>query len=132
MAGDDFETIEQCLGLLAAMRFDEADHDVPALFLPSACLKQHLIGLTDAWGGAEENFQVTVAAFLFLHLGQKRIGRRTLLLWLTPLVRHRLVLERSLSRVTRFGSDPRRRSARARSRSVHQECRGSCPLYARR
>ena len=56
-ARDDLETVEQSLRLLAAMRFDDADHDIVAVLLPGASLLQHLVGLADAGSRADENLE---------------------------------------------------------------------------
>ena len=56
-ARDDLEAVEQGLRLLAAMRFDDADHDVVAVLLPGARLLQHLVGLADAGSRADENLE---------------------------------------------------------------------------
>ena len=64
LARDDLEPVEQRLGLLAAMRLDDADDDVDALLQPGARLLQHLIGLADAGRRAEEDLEPAGAAFL--------------------------------------------------------------------
>ena len=55
LAGNDLEALEQRLGLLAAVRLDDADDDVHAVLQPGARRLQHLVGLADAGRGADEN-----------------------------------------------------------------------------
>ena len=68
----DFEPIDQRLGLRAAVRLDQADHDIAALGLLRAGGDQHRVGLADAGRGAEKNLQLP-AAFL---LGESQQGVR--------------------------------------------------------
>ena len=62
-ARDDFEAFQQRLGLLAAVRLDDADDDVVAVLLPGAGLLQHLVGLADARRRADEDSELADAAF---------------------------------------------------------------------
>src|SRR5262249_40880200 len=56
-ARDDLEPVEQRLGLLAAMRLDDADDDVEPLAALSLRRLQHREGLADPWCSAEEDLQ---------------------------------------------------------------------------
>ena len=58
---DDFEPFEQRLGLLAAMRLDDADDDIDAFAPLRLRGLQHFIGLADARRGAEKNLQPAAA-----------------------------------------------------------------------
>ena len=63
-ARDDFEALQQRLGLLAAVGLDDADDNVVAVFLPGAGLLQHLVGLADAGRRTHEDLELADAAFL--------------------------------------------------------------------
>src|SRR5262249_13376724 len=73
LARDRLEAREQGLGLLAAVSLDHADDDVDALPAPGLGRRQHLVGLADAGGGAEEYLQA--AAGLLGRLLQEGIRR---------------------------------------------------------
>ncbi len=62
--GNDFEALQQRLGLLAAVGLDHADDDVVAVLQPRVGLLQHFVGLADAGRGADENPQLADAPFL--------------------------------------------------------------------
>ena len=72
------QPFEQALGLLAAVRFDVADHDVRALGLAFARGLEHGVGLAHAGAGAEENLELAalLPGFVLLHARQQgvRIG----------------------------------------------------------
>jgi hypothetical protein len=57
-ARDDLEAADQRFGFRAVVRFDEADDDIDAGATLRGGGEQHLIGLADAGGGAEEHFQM--------------------------------------------------------------------------
>ena len=86
-AGNDLEPVEQGLRLLAAMGFDDADHDIVAVLLPGAGLLQHLVGLADAGGGTDENLEPAGAA-LFAPGSLEQGVRRGSLVRVAPLIRH--------------------------------------------
>jgi hypothetical protein len=69
--------MDQRLGLGAAMRLDHADHDIDARRAPRRAFGQHLIGLADAGGGAEQHLQTPAA--LLRGGAQKGLGVGTLL-----------------------------------------------------
>ena len=52
---NDFQTLQQRLGLPAAVRLHDAGDDVVAVFFAGVRLLQHLVGLADARRGADEN-----------------------------------------------------------------------------
>ncbi len=59
----DLETIDQRLGFLAAMGFDDADDDIEAICKARPAGHQHFIGLADAGGRTEKDLQ-PAATFL--------------------------------------------------------------------
>ena len=71
-ARDDFEPLKKRLGLLAAMRLDNADDDIDALGLFCPRHGQHFIGLADAGRGAEKS---TAALFGLLRFTQKSVAK---------------------------------------------------------
>ena len=79
--------VEQGLRLLAAVRFDDADHDVVAVLLPGAGLLQHLVGLADAGRRADENLEPAGSA-LFPPGGLEQGLRRGSLVRVAPLIHH--------------------------------------------
>ena len=86
-ARNDLEALQQRFRLLAAVGLDDADDDVVAVLLAGAGLLQHLVGLADAGGGADENPQLADA--LFLPPGRFEQGlRRWSLISVAPLFRH--------------------------------------------
>ena len=64
LARHDLEAVQQRLGLGAPMGLDDADHHIGAGLLPGMRALQHLVGLADAGGGADENLQPAGAAVL--------------------------------------------------------------------
>ena len=62
------EALEQGLGLGAPVRLDVADDDVDAARLQHARFFQHLVGLADARGGAEEDLELAALGLRFLAL----------------------------------------------------------------
>ena len=73
---DHLEAAHQRLRLGAAVGLDDADHDVDAVFPLGLRRDQHLVGLADAGGGAEEDLQP--AAGLAQRFLEERIGRGAL------------------------------------------------------
>ena len=63
-ARNDLEPFQQRFGFLAAVRLDDADHNVVAVLAPGARRLQHGVGLADAGRGADEDPQLAGAAFL--------------------------------------------------------------------
>ncbi|MGY3075580.1 hypothetical protein ACVWZZ_001951 [Bradyrhizobium sp. LM6.10] len=78
LARDHLQSTHQRLGLGAAMGLDEADHDIDASLAPGMCALQHLIGLSDAGSGADEDLQLAARTLLPARCFQQRLGRRTL------------------------------------------------------
>ena len=76
-ARNDLETLEQRLGLLPAVGFDDADDDVVAVLLAGARRLQHFVGLADAGSGADEDAQLADAALLSPGRFQQGVGRRS-------------------------------------------------------
>ena len=87
-ARDDLEPFEQRLGFLAAVGLDHPDHDVVAVLEPGAGLLQHLVGLADAGRRADEDLQLTGAAFLAPGRFEQRFRRRPVIV-VAASVRHR-------------------------------------------
>ena len=58
LARQDGQAVEQRLGLLAAVGLDHADDDVDPVAQLGAGRLQHLVGLADAGGGADEDLQL--------------------------------------------------------------------------
>ena len=73
--------------LLAAVRLDDADHDIVAVLFPGARLLQHFVGLADARGGADENLEPAGSA-LFAPGGLEQGFRRGSLVRIAPLIHH--------------------------------------------
>jgi len=72
----NFEAIDQLLGLATAVGFDQACHDIaPSRFL-GAGGGEHGVGFADTGRGPEKNLQVPPA--LFLGKGQQGVGRSSL------------------------------------------------------
>ena len=87
LARQDLEALEQRLGLLAAVRLDDADDDVgPVLRLGPGGL-QHLVGLADAGSGADEDLQPAGMSFLAPGRFEERF-RRGSLIEVVTLIRH--------------------------------------------
>ena len=72
----NFEAFQQRGRFGAAVRFDHADHHIASLGALFARFREHGVGLADAGGGAEEDFEPAAAAFRFLalDLGEQRVG----------------------------------------------------------
>ncbi len=64
LARDDFEPIEQRLGLLATVRLDHAGDDVDPVLQLSAGGQQHLVGLADAGRRTDKNLEPAAATLL--------------------------------------------------------------------
>jgi len=82
-----FEAFELLFGFLAAMRFDNADHNVDTLLQQRARGHQHGVGFTHAGGRAEKNLQPAARGprLFLLHAVQQFIGigsARAHVLWL--------------------------------------------------
>ena len=73
---NDFEPLQQRLRLFAAVRLDNADNNIVAVLLSRSGLLQHLIGLADARGGADEDLQPAGTAFLPLSLFEQSVRGR--------------------------------------------------------
>ena len=56
--------LQELLRLAAAVRLDDADDDVVAVLPAGARLLQHLVGLADAGGGADEDAELAGTALL--------------------------------------------------------------------
>ena len=78
-ARDDLHAIQQRLGLAAAVGFDDADHDVIAVFFPGARGLQHLVGLADAGRRTDKDLEFSGAAFLAPGSFQQGVWRRPVL-----------------------------------------------------
>ena len=74
----DLQALEQCLGFLAPMGLDHADHDVDLFMLLGPGGLQHLIGLADPGCRAEKDLQPPLR--LPLGMLEQGIGRRPLIL----------------------------------------------------
>ena len=57
LARQDLEAVQQRLGLRAAVGLDDADHDIDAVLPLGVRALQHLVGLADAGGGADEDLE---------------------------------------------------------------------------
>ncbi len=88
LARYDRQPFEEGLGFLPAVGLDDADHHIDPVLAPRARLQEHLIGLADARGGADEDAQLADARLLAPCRLQEGI-RRGALLEILPLVRHR-------------------------------------------
>ncbi len=64
LARQHFEPRQQRLGFGPAVSLDHADHDIGAGLDPRMRALQHLVGLADPGGGADEDFQLAGATFL--------------------------------------------------------------------
>ena len=78
LARDDFEALQQRLGLGPPVGLDHADHDIGAGLELGMRALQHLIGLADAGGGADENLEPAGAAVLAPGRFQQGFRRGTL------------------------------------------------------
>ena len=108
-ARNDLEPVEQRLGLLAAVRLDDADDDIVAVLLAGARLLQHLVGLADAGRGADENLELADAA-LFPARSLEQGFRRRPLVRVAARICHQVsaVLTPRPRDVTVWSRDPRR------------------------
>ncbi len=77
-AGQDVETLDEGLRFAAAVRLDHGRRDVEALAHPGPRRREHLEGLADAGGRAEEDLQPSPLASLPSRRGQQGIRRGTL------------------------------------------------------
>ena len=87
MARDDFEPLNQRLGLFASVGFDHASDHIDAALGAGPCLLEHLIGFTDARRGAHEDLELAGAAFLSPCSFEQGIRRGSLVL-ITTLICH--------------------------------------------
>ncbi|MGY4302649.1 hypothetical protein ACVWXN_010744 [Bradyrhizobium sp. i1.4.4] len=78
LARHHLEPAHQRLGLGAAMGLDKADHHVDARVAPGMGALQHLVGLADAGGGADEDLQLAARALLPARGFKQRLRGRTL------------------------------------------------------
>ncbi|MGY3342816.1 hypothetical protein ACVWYK_001585 [Bradyrhizobium sp. USDA 4470] len=78
LARDHLEPANQRLSLGPAMGLDKADHDIDAGLAPGMGALQHLVGLADTGGGADEDLQLAVRALLPARGFQQRLRRRSL------------------------------------------------------
>ena len=79
LRGRIVEAVEQGLGLLAAVGLDDADDDVDPVARLGAGRLQHLVGLADAGGGADEDLQPADMLLLAPGRFEKRLGRGSLI-----------------------------------------------------
>ena len=79
-ARNDLKAVEQGLGLFAAVRLDDADDHVGAVFRSGPGLLQHLVGLAYARSGTEEDLQSPCPAFFLFGFFEQRL-RRGALVW---------------------------------------------------
>ena len=84
---NDFEAGQQRFGVFAAVRLNDADDDVVAVFLTRLCLLQHLIGLADTRRCADEDFEFADAPFFAARRFEERF-RRGPMFRIAPLFRH--------------------------------------------
>ncbi len=97
-ARNDLEAGDQRLGLLAAMRLDDADDDVDAFRQPRPRRLQHLVGLADPRCGTEKYLE---AAAILLRSGLQQGFRRR------PLITGAGLRRRHAQRCRRGGWPPR-------------------------
>jgi hypothetical protein len=86
-AWNDFETLQERFGFLAAMSLNNADEDVVTIGLPGAGLLQHLVGLADAGRRAHENPELADSTLFLASRLQQGFGRRTLVA-IAPFLSH--------------------------------------------
>ena len=86
-ARNDFEAVQQGLGLFAAVGLHHAYDDIVAVFFSGPSLLQHFIGFADAWRGTHEDLQLPEAA-LFTSGRLKQGFRRGALVLVAPLICH--------------------------------------------
>ena len=63
LARDYFKPAKLFFSILAAVRFDETDHDIYAVVASGLRCPQHLIGFPDTGGGAQEDLQPAALRF---------------------------------------------------------------------
>ena len=78
LAREHFKALQQRLGLGPAVGLDHADHDIGAGLQLGMRALQHLIGLADAGGGADEDLEPAGAAVLAPGRFQQGFRRGTL------------------------------------------------------
>ena len=78
-ARNDFEAVQQGLGLFAAVGLHHANDDVRAILCSGPRLLQHLIGLADARSGAEEDLQPSGTCLFTSLPGKQCLGRGALI-----------------------------------------------------
>ena len=100
LARQDLEALEQRLGFLAAMRLDDADDDIHALFQLGAGRLQHLVGLADPRRSTHEDLELADAPPFPPGRLEQRV-RRGSLLEVASLIRHRSHARRPASRTGR-------------------------------
>jgi len=86
-ARDDFQTLQQRLGVLAAVSFDDAGDDVIPVFFTGMGLVQHFVGLAHARRGADENPELADAPLFAARRREKGFGRGSIF-GSAPLIRH--------------------------------------------
>ena len=78
LAREDFKALQQRLGLRPPVGLDHADHDIGAGLPLGVRALQHLVGLADAGGGADEDLEPAGAAVLAPGCFQQGFRRGTL------------------------------------------------------
>ncbi len=71
LAGNHFEAVYQRLGLVPAMRLDDANDDIDAVALFGLSRQQHLVRLADPRGRTEKDLQA--AAALLVRRSEQRL-----------------------------------------------------------
>src|SRR5271165_6011693 len=84
---NDLDALEQSLGLLAPVGFNDAGCDIVAVRFSGTGLLQHLIGLADAGSGTDENLETASRALFAPGSLEQRLGRWPLVR-LAPLIGH--------------------------------------------
>ena len=98
----DLEVADLLRGARAAVRLDEADHDVGAALPPAAALVQHRVGLADAGGEPDVDAQLASAGSLMTARSRQRC----------QLVERQVQLEHVHARLADEPQGPCRRCAR--------------------
>src|SRR6516225_5397487 len=91
LARQNLKALQQRFSLPAAVRFDDPDNDVHALFELGARRLQHLIGLTNAWSGTNKDLQTAAASTLLSPRLSEQSLRRGTLFWVGALIWHRSI-----------------------------------------
>src|SRR5271166_2132190 len=86
-AWNDLKPLEQSLGLLAPMGFNDADRDIVTVRFSSTGLLQHLISLADTWSGTDEDLKTASRTLFAPGSLEQRLGRRPLVR-VAPLIGH--------------------------------------------